>query len=512
MRGLCQPGEETRSGPGWGLYDPGQAGAAVFRPGAARGFHAIGAGNMSDYLFMLESHLTPAQREALAAVERAAADRDCQLFLVGGAMRDMMGGFPIRDLDFAVQGSGLVLANQLKKKAGAEIVETDAHRKTAELKFPNGVTAEVGMLRTERFPQPGGRPVVKPADIHEDLMRRDFTINSVALSLHPASRGLLLDPANGIGDLERRELRANSNYGLYDDPVRILRLLRFQIRLGFVIQERTQEQYKNAREAGVVELIQPRDLFRELQAIAAETASAEVVKKLADEGLMELFSPALRGPKLNLTALARLDKARQMVPHGIDLHLDNLALFLYFLTEKLTPREHTAFIKKLAITKEEAERWRRLEARSRALERDLKSKTKLRRTSEIFQRLRRARGEEILFLYLHSRERLVRDRIRNFLDKHLYIAMEVTDRDVTAAAGIEPGHPEFAAIKQEMVAARLDGRKWRPPPHLVSKPGPSEEQAPAKTGRGKRKKTANAKERPAAKGSKRSTRRTVSRS
>ncbi len=446
---------------------------------------------MSDYLFMLESHLTPAQREALAAVEKAAAERDSQLFLVGGAMRDMMGGFPIRDLDFAVQGSGLAVANLLKKKAQAEIVETDPHRKTAELRFPNGVTVEVGMLRTERFPQPGARPVVKPADIHEDLMRRDFTINSVALSLHPASRGLLLDPTNGIGDLERREIRANSNYGLYDDPVRILRLLRFQIRLGFSIQERTEEQYRNAREAGVEKLIKPRDLFRELQAIAAETASAEVVKKLAEEGLMELFSPALKGPKLNLTALARLDKARQMVPHGIDLHLDTLALFLYFLTEKLTPKERSAFIKNLAITREEAERWRRLEARSRALERDVKSKTKLRRTSEIFERLQRARGEEILFLYLHSKERLVRDRIRNFLDRHLYIAMEVTDRDVTAAAGIEPGHPEFAAIKQEMVAARLDGRKWTPPPHLAAGPEDAKpKDEPEKPARGRRKKAA----------------------
>ena len=465
---------------------------------------------MSDYLFMLESHLTPAQREALAAVEKAAAERDCQLFLVGGAMRDMMGGFPIRDLDFAVQGSGLALANQLKRKAEAEVVETDPHRKTAELRFPNGVTVEVGMLRSERFPQPGGRPVVKPADIHEDLMRRDFTINSIALSLHPASRGLLLDPANGIGDIERRELRANSNYGLYDDPVRILRLLRFQIRLGFSIQERTQEQYENAREAGVEKLIQPRDLFRELQAIAAETSSAEVVRKLADEGLMELFSPALQGSKLNLNALARLDKARQMVPHGIDLHLDTLALFLYFLTEKLTPKEHSALIKNLAITKDEAQRWRRLEARSRALERDVKSKTKLRRTSEIFERLQRARGEEILFLYLHSKERLVRDRIRNYLEKYLYTAMEVTDRDVTAAAGIEPGHPEFAAVKQAMVAARLDGRKWTPPPHLGPKAeeeGPGE--APGRSGRGRRKKAAAE---PAAKPEKPARRRTAGRS
>ena len=77
---------------------------------------------------------------------------------------------------------------------------------------------------------------------------RDFTINSIALSLNPASRGLLLDPNNGVGDLERRELRAVSNYTLYDDPIRLLRMLRFKVRLGFTIEERTKMQYDNARE------------------------------------------------------------------------------------------------------------------------------------------------------------------------------------------------------------------------------------------------------------------------
>ncbi len=76
----------------------------------------------------------------------------------------------------------------------------------------------LGMARQEKYAKPGAKPSVKPATIHEDLRGRDFTINSIALSLNPASRGLLLDPNNGVGDLERKELRAVSNYTLYDDP------------------------------------------------------------------------------------------------------------------------------------------------------------------------------------------------------------------------------------------------------------------------------------------------------
>ena len=85
--------------------------------------------------------------------------------------------------------------------------------------------------------------------IHDDLRCRDFTVNAVALSLNKASLGLLVDPTNGVGDIERKELRAVHNYSFYDDPSRMLRLIRFKVRLGYAIDERTRLQYENAREA-----------------------------------------------------------------------------------------------------------------------------------------------------------------------------------------------------------------------------------------------------------------------
>src|SRR5579863_4279849 len=101
------------------------------------------------------------------------------------------------------------------------------------------------MARHEKPGKPGAKPQVQAATIHEDLRGRDFTVNAIALSLSRASRGLLIDPTNGAGDLERKELRAVSNYTLYDDPSRILRMFRLQVRLGFAIEERTRMQYQN---------------------------------------------------------------------------------------------------------------------------------------------------------------------------------------------------------------------------------------------------------------------------
>jgi len=431
---------------------------------------------MADYMFMLESHLTVPRRQAAAAVEAAAAESDEQLFLTGGAMRDMLGGFPIGDLDFVVQGNALALAKKAARMvAGTKIVSTDTVRQSAELVFPGGVTAEIAMARTERFPRPGASPVVKPASIHEDLQRRDFTINSIALSFHAASRGLLLDPNNGQADLERRELRAITSYGFYDDPLRLLRLIRFRVRFDFSVESRTQQQYANAfdfsvesrtqqqyanaREAAMETRIPVRDLAREFRSIANESKVGEVTTALAEEGLLTLFSPALSGPKLNLAALAKLEKAKQMIPYWVDLNLNNLEIFLYFLTEKLSPKEKAALARRLKITKAEQELWQKLEARSRRLGAELRSR-KLHRASELYRRLREAPGDEILFLYLRAPERIVRDRIRTYLQKYLFVVQEVTDRDVSLQAGVEPASPEFSQIKEEMIAARLDGRKW----------------------------------------------------
>ena len=225
---------------------------------------------MPDYMFMLESRLSSDQHRALAHVQSAATAADLKLYLTGGAVRDLLGHFPIVDLDFTVEGLPSKMVKDLAKHAGAKIAAEDGHRKSYDLIFPGGVTVEISMARAERYPKPGTRPQVTPTQIHEDLRRRDFSINAMAISLNPGSRGLLLDPNIGQSDLERRELRTVSNYALYDNPARILRLIRFQARFGFQIEERTKNQLQNAREAGMAGHIDAEAKHRELHAMAEE--------------------------------------------------------------------------------------------------------------------------------------------------------------------------------------------------------------------------------------------------
>jgi tRNA nucleotidyltransferase (CCA-adding enzyme) len=428
---------------------------------------------MSDYMFMLESHLSADQNRVVSLVQAAAAEANVSLFLTGGAMRDMLGGFPIRDLDFTVEGSGLKLAKAVAEKAGAKIVSADELRKSAELIFPGGVTAEIAMARRESYPRPGVRPHITPATIHEDLGGRDFTVDAIALSLNRASRGLLIDPTNGLGDLERKELRAVYNYALYDDPVRILRLVRLRVRLGFTVEEKTQAQYANVRAEGLESKIPPAALYQQLEQIAAEPNAAGIVEALSQEKLLGLFSPALE-TKLNLAALSKLEKAKQLVPFEIRFPLDPTPLFLFFLTEKLTPKEKVALAKATAMPRATVDHWHKLEANAKKLEKDLKS-PKLNRPAQVYHALEKVPGEQVLFLLLRSSQRMVQDRIRNYLQKYLPMAKEVTEEEIRAKGG-EPGTTKYRKAREELITARLNAR---PKKVVEAAPAPPKPPEPA---------------------------------
>lgn len=427
---------------------------------------------MSDYMFMLENHLTADQTFALAEVRNAAQEAGLSIYLTGGAMRDMLGGFPIRDLDFTVEGNPLKMAKALAHKTNATIAVLDEVRKKIDLVFGGGVTVEIAMARQERHLKLGGKLHVTPATIYEDLRGRDFTINALALSLNRASRGLLLDPLNGLGDLQQRELRAGSNNAFYDSPVRLFRLFRFQARLGFVISDRTKSQYENAREAQVENYIPARDLLDELKNIANEPNSLEILTTLEREGLLKLFSPALDATTLNAPALTKLQKARQFLPFGVDLRIDWLGLVLALISEKLSPKDRAALVKHLGMNKQEADSWQKLDARSKKLERQLQSR-KLVKPSKVYDAVPRDEGELILHLLVKSSHRLVLDRLKHYLQKYAPSAAEVTDAQVRDVSGLQPGTPKFIKKKAEMIATKLDAR-----PKKVPAPEPEPELPP----------------------------------
>ncbi|MDX2267179.1 MAG: hypothetical protein NW208_03675 [Bryobacter sp.] len=417
---------------------------------------------MSDHNFQLDSHLSPAQNAAVADVQRVMAQLQTNVFLTGGALRDSVAGLPIRDLNFTLEGPPAKLLKALEKQAGIKIIRADELRKSYEIVFPSGVLAEVSMARVEKYAKPGAPPKVTPASIHEDLRGRDFSINCLAISLAAGSRGLLLDPTNGLSDLRERVLRAVSPYTLANDPSRILKLVSLEARLGFTLDERTKSQYESARAAGLEKLIPAEALRRELVKIGEELNPLPILEYLEREKLLELYFPGFTGPKLNATGFAKLQKARGLVPFGLALPEDRLTLFLHTVSEKWTPKERQAFGKTAKLSAKEQDAWKALPKKVKALETVLKG-AKLNKPSLVYDKLSGVPLEQILVLLNTSNQRVVQDRIKNFLQKYLPSALEVTDAEVEAA-GLNPQTPKGQAMKKKLIASKLDARPRKASP------------------------------------------------
>ncbi len=424
---------------------------------------------MSDYLFVLESHLDPSQNRAVEEMKRIATEAGMNVWLSGGSMRDVLRGAPIRDLDFTVERDAVKAGKALSAALGGSVVAEDALKRWIELELSATTHASVSNARTEKYGKPGGKPQIAPATIHEDLLRRDFTINAMALALNRGSRGLLIDPANGQADLLNRELRATNPYVFFDDPSRIFRLIRFEHTLGFQLAPRLQMQLENAMSEGYFAATSATALACEIGAMATEANAVPALEAYDRMGLLKIISSAFSGSKLNVAGLGRFEKLLHTVlPPGT---AGGSLAFLLVLTEKLSARERTDVLKAFALPKEKADLLKQLEAHAKKLEAVLKS-AKITRASHVYEALSAATTDEILMVLYSSSQRAVQDRIRAFYQKYLPMAQEITP-DQVSATGVKPGTPRFEKALKAMIAAHLNARPRKvPPPEPEVVPAP----------------------------------------
>jgi tRNA nucleotidyltransferase/poly(A) polymerase len=300
---------------------------------------------MADYIYLLENRLSAAQQTALLAVRQVARVKGLTVFLVGGAVRDMTSGSPVRDLDVVVQGNALKLKKDLEK---AKAVITGEHEagQSFFVRFPGGVRMEIGSTLSVTYPKPG-KPVFRPATILDDLRRRDFTANAMALSLNDGSYGLLMDPLNGVADIENREFRLVSNYGFIEDPVRMIRAARFMARLGWQMDEKTQQRYETGKQEGYIEAMDEFHRGYETEEIFHEEDPLRVLRRLEAEGWMKHLFPALSSSKANVAELDRLRESQmQLEMQGI--HPEAAVANFPLVTAKMAPKDVAALKKSFA--------------------------------------------------------------------------------------------------------------------------------------------------------------------
>jgi tRNA nucleotidyltransferase/poly(A) polymerase len=409
---------------------------------------------MADYIYMMESRLTPEQQRGVVLVQEAARAHELNLYLTGGTIRDIISGLMIRDLDFTLQGNALRLQRDLEK-AGAVIEGVDEELKSMFVQLPGNVRAEVAMARSEKFGKPGEPPEIAPATIIEDLRRRDFTVNAMALSLNPGSRGLLLDPFNGTADIEAKLLRILHSYSFLEDPSRLIRATRFAARFHWTLEERTQARYLAAKENEYIKHVSERALGQEIEQLAYEDDAMLVRRALDREDWLKVLHPRWTLARVDAQGLASLLKTRQVM-NTLGYSPDSSAATMYFLARRLPARDITAVQKRIP-RQALVEAWRSLEVEARGLSKLLTSKEAA-TPSKTWHLLSAARPETILFLEVTARQKAVVQKLRNFLGKWRQIRERKLPFPEMAELHITPALPAYPKLMEQAFLLLLDGK------------------------------------------------------
>jgi tRNA nucleotidyltransferase/poly(A) polymerase len=388
-------------------------------------------------------------------VQELSAALGFNVYLTGGTVRDLVTGASLRDLDFTVEGNPSKIAHELEK-GGAKILSEDEKFRHVEVLFAGDCEGSISAARDDHYVRPGTRPEIRWSTIMEDLRRRDFSLNAIAISLNPASRGLLLDPTNGLSDIERAEVRALTIHSFTNQPVRLLRVLRYAARMGFKIEQRTQEWFDLAIERNLQETIAPEDAGEELRALAREERPSVVLKAWEEHDLLESVNLVLAKKHPAYDAIGRLMKVREdLFTAGFRPRL--AAPMLLAILGKLKDRELANALSKAGFRSAESEAALGFEEEALDAQKELVGR-KMNAPVDAFHFLEKIPLDQIAYLMAESNKSAALSKIRAFLNKWRPVrnALPVVATELEAL-GMVRG-TKFDQIVEQVFAMQLTGR------------------------------------------------------
>lgn len=397
----------------------------------------------------------------ISRIERAAEvslEQGVPVYLVGGLVRDLLLGRENRDLDLVVEGDGPAFARELAERLGGR---TRVHRAflTAVVVDPEGLHIDVASARSEHYRAPAALPEVQMSALRQDLFRRDFTINTLAIRLGPGKRPELIDYFSGRSDLKEKTLRVLHSLSFIDDPTRVLRGVRLELRLGFRLSPETLHLVEVALAEGVFDRLSGSRLREELAMLLADPALAvRGIERLDELGLLRVLHSGL---ELGEEVRARLREARavldwyrlEAIPEPA---VEPWRLFLMTLAAGLDEEGLACLAGRLHLAGEDRRlllgfRERVEEARA-ALRAGRRQPLPPHRVAEALAPLA---GEELLLL-MAGEEETERTWIRRHLTELRRLELKLRGADLLAA-GVAPG-PRIGQALEEVRRARLDGR------------------------------------------------------
>ncbi len=414
---------------------------------------------MPDYMFLLESRLSPEQRAAMLRMQELAAALGFNIYLTGGTVRDLVTGANLRDLDFTVEGNPSKMAHELEK-GGAKVLFEDEKLRHVELLFAGEVEGSISAARDEHYVRPGTRPELRWSTIMEDLRRRDFSLNAIAISLNPASRGLLLDPTNGLSDIEHGEVRALTIHSFTNQPVRLLRALRLAARMGFKLESRTQEWFNLAIERELQLTITSEDAGEEIRSLSREERPQLSLKEWEENDLLEHVHPILAKKHPGYDAINRLIKVRDdLFMAGFRPRLATPMLLA--ILSRLKDRELSHTLSKLGYRSAEIETIQDFPEKALGIQKELAGK-RTKTPIDAYRYIEKIPMEYVAYLLAESNNSAAVSKLKAFLHKWRPVrqALPIVSTELDTLG--MPRGPKFDQIVQDVFAIQLNGRAKTP--------------------------------------------------
>lgn len=278
------------------------------RNGALRADSPRGAEGGMDLAPAIEKRLPGPAVRVLRALSESALAAGTRAYLVGGVVRDLLLRRENHDLDVVVEGDACALARSLNERLGGRLRVHEAFQ-TAALLLENGPRVDLATARTEHYARPGALPEVSPGGLRQDLFRRDFTVNALAIGLTGSDFGKLTDFFGGRKDLLEGKIRVLHGLSFIEDPTRALRAVRFAVRLDFEIARETAHLIHVAVREKVFDRLSPLRLRREIEQMLGERRLVQTVRMLVQFRLVPLLHPDLRVTRRTYARLARAEEA-----------------------------------------------------------------------------------------------------------------------------------------------------------------------------------------------------------
>ena len=402
----------------------------------------------------MKERLSKRMLEILHHIGKIAEQSGYSSYVVGGFVRDLFLYRHNEDLDIVIEGDGIEFAKKFAKLYGARI---NAYSKfgTAIIIFPDGFKIDVASARMEYYQAPAALPTVEMSSIKLDLFRRDFTINTLAITLNPSSFGHLIDFFGAQRDIKEKAIRILHNLSFVEDPTRVFRAIRFEQRFGFTIGKLTSGLIENAVKMNFFKRLSGRRVFSEFCHILKEDNPTPALIRLNEYDLLKVVDPSII---LNEKLIFHFNSARKVIAWYDLLFTEEsyMKWAVYFLvllrhtneaeSEKICKRlEMAPKLEKIFIKE-------RMSAESclNRLHRNLPTKN-----SELYKSLKDLRMELILYIMSITTNKTLIKAISSYVTDLKNIKLSVSGRDIQAC-GLSPS-PVYGKILSKVLDAKLNG-------------------------------------------------------